>query len=77
MSSAECFGKGIVAAILAGIFAVLFFSALWWQFKVPGLGDLGSDVWMVYVQYVLSFIFLGLAKWAWWSAKESGAKKKR
>ena len=75
-----CFGHGVLAAIFAAIFGVLFFNGLWLQFAWAGKWGTTADIGMLFVQYAVAFFFLGAAKMVMWKGMEkhkaAGGKKK-
>ncbi|GEM_PF-6557289 len=75
----KCFGHGVLAAIFAAIFGVLFFNGLWLQFKWAGMWGSSSEIGMLFVQYIVAFFFLGAAKMVMWKGMEAhkSAGKKR
>ncbi len=68
-----CFGHGVLAAIFAAIFGVLFFNGLWLQFKWAGTWGSSSEIGVLFVQYIVAFFFLGAAKMV--MSKGMGAHK--
>ena len=67
----ECFGKGVVSAVAAGIFGLLFFSAFWSQQAAFLLNNDWNNTLFVFAKYVVAFFFLGLAKMKGMEAKEA------
>lgn len=75
----HCLGKGVVSALAAGLFGLLFFSAFWSQQAYFSLSADWNATLKVFAKYAVAFFFLGLAKIKAWEAKEIhfGGKKKR
>lgn len=73
-----CFGHGVLAAILAAVFAVLFLNGLWLQFSWAGRWGSSGEIGVLFVQYAVAFFFLGAAKMAVWKGmqKHKGGKKR-
>ncbi len=76
MKSAAALWYAIMAAVFAGVFATLFFSALWQQFQNPNLMENTRRTAETFAKYAVAFFFLGLAKWKMHKLKDMHARKR-
>jgi len=70
-------GKGLLAAILAAIGAMLFLNGFWNQYASAGRWGTSMDIVVLFVQYVVAFLFLGAAKMVLWKCKVKEPARKR